>query len=43
MEIKKAYDELLEKIAEKAATVQTIEANFIKLQNSYDELLADYK
>lgn len=43
MEIKKAHDGLLLKIAEKAANIKTIEANFTKLKKSYDLLLADFK
>lgn len=43
LEMKKANDELLREIAGKAANIKMTEANFTKLQNSYDLLLTDFK
>lgn len=43
LEIQKAHDQLLIEIAEKAANQKTAETNLMKLQNSYDSLLIDFK
>lgn len=43
VEVQKAHDNLLQEIAEKAANQKSVEANLIKLQNSYDSLLMDFK
>lgn len=43
VEIKKAHDNAQEKVAEKAANQRTLEINLMKLQNSYDSLLMDFK
>lgn len=43
IDLRKANEELLQQIAEKAANMKTNEANFTKLQNSYDLLLSDFR
>lgn len=43
IEIKKAHENLLHEIAVKAANQKSLEANLMKLQNSYDSLLMDFK
>ncbi|XP_055302935.1 uncharacterized protein LOC129568714 isoform X2 [Sitodiplosis mosellana] len=42
VDLKKAHDQLLEEIAEKAANIKSTEVNLTKLQNSYDLLLSDF-
>lgn len=43
VDLKKAHEQLLEEIAEKAANIKSIEANLTKLQNAHDLLLLDFK
>lgn len=43
VEIQKAHDNLLQEIAEKSTNQKSVEVNLMKLKNSYDSLLMDFK